>query len=764
MKLRVFAPKEYLRDGLQAVPLLDPFCESPRYDPEANWALTSDEYCRRAPEWFEIVRSETEADVAVFPVDWDEVLRGRVGAGDAERFLRRAKSAGIPALIFFCTDAPLEVDWPDHAVVLRIAISRSKRKPMERIIPQWSRDYFATVFGRELRVREWREKPVIGFCGFAPPLGLAAGKRRAKEIVRLWAHRCGLWRFFSSRMAHAARARALMRLARSPGIETNFRIRPESAFDNPIGAFLPGGTVEAADVRRREFAENIAGSDYVLCARGWANCSIRFYEALSLGRIPVLIDTDCALPWEREIDWEQHCVRVPERDLKRVGERVLEFHRRHDPASFGERQRACRRLYEEWLSPEGFFGNLHRLVGGSNPGDLAVAKSVSQPSRLCSSRPTAGTSGTPSGSARLKLLFATSCLAEGKDGVGDYTRMLAEACGRRGFDTLLVALNDPFVQGVLDRENEIRLGAGTPWKERVRLAAGRVRTFSPDRVSLQFVCYGFHPRGIDFALPQRLRDSFGGRIDHLMFHELWVGEGDGSGLKTRLLGMLQRRMIGRILDGLRPTVIHTSNGCYAARLKAAGALAEILPLFGAIPLVGSPDEPERAFGADGMFRGGIFGTLHPVWPPEPLLARLMGLPGRIVIEHAGRIGDGERLWRELERRYAGRIEWIRRGEMSPEQLAAWHGTLDFGVATTPWDIIGKSASAAAMLEHGLPVVVNRDDVHFKGWREPGSQRLILAGDDLVERLKRCGRGTAESRLESVTDRFLESLDAPRSNR
>jgi len=37
-----------------------------------------------------------------------------------------------------------------------------------------------------------------------------------------------------------------------------------------------------------------------------------------------------------------------------------------------------------------------------------------------------------------------------------------------------------------------------------------------------------------------------------------------------------------------------------------------------------------------------------------------------------------------------------------------------GLATTPLQIIQKSGSVAAMLEHGLTVLVNRDDWHLRG--------------------------------------------------
>jgi hypothetical protein len=96
-------------------------------------------------------------------------------------------------------------------------------------------------------------------------------------------------------------------------------------------------------------------SDYVLCARGTGNYSYRLYEALSLGRIPVFVDTDCVLPYDFAIDWPSYGVWIDRRSVKHIGERVAEFHAGLSDEGFMELQRRCRLLWEEYLSPLGFF-------------------------------------------------------------------------------------------------------------------------------------------------------------------------------------------------------------------------------------------------------------------------------------------------------------------------------------------------------------------------------------------------------------------------
>ena len=44
------------------------------------------------------------------------------------------------------------------------------------------------------------------------------------------------------------------------------------------------------------------------CPRGTGNFSIRFYEAICLGRIPVILNTDIILPFAKYIPWNELCV------------------------------------------------------------------------------------------------------------------------------------------------------------------------------------------------------------------------------------------------------------------------------------------------------------------------------------------------------------------------------------------------------------------------------------------------------------------------
>ena len=51
---------------------------------------------------------------------------------------------------------------------------------------------------------------------------------------------------------------------------------------------------------------------------------------------------------------------VPESRLGRIGEYVMQFHNRFSHEEFRELQLRIRNFWTDWLSPEGFFRNIHR--------------------------------------------------------------------------------------------------------------------------------------------------------------------------------------------------------------------------------------------------------------------------------------------------------------------------------------------------------------------------------------------------------------------
>jgi len=102
------------------------------------------------------------------------------------------------------------------------------------------------------------------------------------------------------------------------------------------------------------------------------------------------------------------------------------------------------------------------------------------------------------------------------------------------------------------------------------------------------------------------------------------------------------------------------------------------------------------------------------------------------------------------------------GEWSAAEISKLLQTLDLGLATTPLEVIQKSGSAAAMLEHGLPLLVIRDDWHLRGTARqspPVSNRLFTPAQFVkLETLPvRDPVGVGDRGVKIAADQMLSSL-------
>ena len=96
--------------------------------------------------------------------------------------------------------------------------------------------------------------------------------------------------------------------------------------------------------RRQRFRSVMGRSRFVLCPRGRGTSSIRLYEALAHGRVPVIISDGWVAP--DGPDWESFSIRWPERDAEGlVG--MLEDR----DADWPQLSRAARSAYEEFFAP-----------------------------------------------------------------------------------------------------------------------------------------------------------------------------------------------------------------------------------------------------------------------------------------------------------------------------------------------------------------------------------------------------------------------------
>jgi hypothetical protein len=303
-----------------------------------------DRYAEVGRSYFSFT-SLADCDVAVFPQNWESAGERALELG--ADFSALCQGAGKTMVVFNGAD-PTEPP-PIDAVAFRTSIIRSRRRPNEFAFPAWSEDFLVHYLDGALRPRPRQRRPVIGFCG-----NTLGGRPTSTLGGRIRGHLGGRGtQALRGLSGDHPRVLALLALDRDRRLQSNFV---------PRDTFWAGALGDSASLMkaRHEYVRNMLESDYVLCVRGNGNFSYRLYETLSMGRIPIFVDTDCVLPLDFEIDWRSLCVWVDEADIDRIGDRVLEFHESVSDDEFAERQRSARRLWETHISPEGFFAFFHR--------------------------------------------------------------------------------------------------------------------------------------------------------------------------------------------------------------------------------------------------------------------------------------------------------------------------------------------------------------------------------------------------------------------
>jgi hypothetical protein len=381
----------------------------------------------------------------------------------------------------------------------------------------------------------------------------------------------------------------------------------------------------------------------------------------------------------------------------------------------------------------------------------------------------------------VNITLVTGSLQRGYDGVGDYTRWLAVESARQGASCRLLALADRHISVPVTGSDQsgletLRLPFAMPWPERLRSAKEFLALSPSEWVSLQFVPYSFQRWGVAAKLVRALPELVGPSRLHVMFHEIWID--GGTSARRRLVSAAQRRAV-LALARYRRALIHTSNGTYQHALAQQGVRVGRLPLFGSIPVadgnatawlapllagVGCEALSGLAGGRSDWWLFALFGTMHPVWPPQPLLDELQAAATaagkRIALISVGRLGAGESVWNEMAAAHGSHVPMFCLGEQPAQRISELLNSVDFGIATTPLALIGKSATVAAMFDHGLPVVVNRDDCRWPAPNTADDRATMLVipmGQDLAARLRDARRLPAAWRLPNVATQWLGEL-------
>lgn len=379
----------------------------------------------------------------------------------------------------------------------------------------------------------------------------------------------------------------------------------------------------------------------------------------------------------------------------------------------------------------------------------------------------------------MRILFICGSLEPGKDGVGDYTRRLAGTLLQMDCQIAILAFSDRFTKVPLEavqwgegmKIQTLRLPSNLTTSERNSRAQKFVKLFGPDILSLQFVLYAFHKKGIPFGLEKSLKTIANGIPWHFMFHELWIGMESDATIKDRILGFVQQKIINRLVTVLKPQVVHSHTPLYIHKLGSMGFTANRLPLFSNIAPSSNGQIVRKTESYDFKKKQIdfiVFGYINPGAPIADFAKEMSDFAQaqetKVTLTLIGRNGAQKVPWKNTWT-YFG-LEFREIGEQPAEAISEYLSNADIGITTTPLLLSEKSGTVAAMRSHALPILCIARPWQVKDYVPSREERIKpyekgVISNDFLSLLREDVATT--NHLAKVAEMFLEDITQADSN-
>ena len=300
-------------------------------------------------EEFIYVSAIENADVFLIPKPIQEYSKNEI-----EEINEVCKKFKIKAYGYIPNDFGPNYGNFSHVIFFRMSGFKSQLGDNNKGFPVALSDHFERIYKKkEIEVRKKQNLPTVGFCGHASNNFIKRVKedlKFVKENFKRFFHKPFRNDYETLFPSAYHRIELLKRFEESQKIKTNFILRKH----------YRGGAVskEQREITTLEYYDNIATSDYILCVRGAGNFSVRFYETLLMGRIPIFVNTDCLLPFENKINWKEHVVWVEWEERNKIADIVADFHNKLTDKQFEDLQKSNRKLWKEQLSVNAMLQNI----------------------------------------------------------------------------------------------------------------------------------------------------------------------------------------------------------------------------------------------------------------------------------------------------------------------------------------------------------------------------------------------------------------------
>jgi len=221
---------------------------------------------------------------------------------------KKAEILSKPLLCFFNDDYDKPIKLGQNVTLYRTSFYKTIKFKNEKAMPAFCPDYYK---GKILENFELS----IGYCGH-----ILHGRKKYLNLMLI------------------------------SSLKTNFILRK--------GFWALGINKQIA---RKEFIHNMENNLFIFCYRGAGNFSYRFYETLMMGRIPILIDTDCVFPHDDKVDIGSLGVVIKEKNIeedpKKLLNIIIEYYK-HNKHRLVDIQKRNRQIWEDYYSPKGFLTHL----------------------------------------------------------------------------------------------------------------------------------------------------------------------------------------------------------------------------------------------------------------------------------------------------------------------------------------------------------------------------------------------------------------------
>lgn len=307
--MKIYAPKDYFKYSSELIilsGLLDSLpnegihCYNQNKISRYNGLI---DYCKQVYIYTDSIQ---DCDIVVLPYKFknthDEVYKNLVSL---------SKKYNKKLYCFYNDDKDAQFNIDDNVILFRTSFYLSTKLKNERGLIAFSPDFFNNKYIKD-------NKLSIGYCGHV--------MHNRKYYLSL--------------------------LLKSD-IETKFIFR--------AGFWAPGIDKKTA---RNEYFNNMEENLFTFCYRGAGNFSYRFYETLMMGRIPILVNTDCVIPFWNIINKENIGIIIDENDLKNNKKdfitEITNYYNKHKN-NLIDIQKNNRKIWEQYFSPIGYLQNINNL-------------------------------------------------------------------------------------------------------------------------------------------------------------------------------------------------------------------------------------------------------------------------------------------------------------------------------------------------------------------------------------------------------------------